>query len=301
MVVPDVLVSVDWLATQLIDPRSDQRAGQRSGQPASAPELIILDARPESDYRAGHIEHARSLPYTATYDSGPDNDKNVAPIPVINALLSAVGVSVDRPVIIYAGDDYRAAARLFWVLETHGHPSVAVLDGGVSAWRAQGHSLTQEVPAFAPSQYVTSFDPQRHADKLEVYRAIGDPDFEIVDSRSRPEYVGEAGRGDRRGHITTAIHEDSAQCVQEREAGIFTIDREALAEQFHDLPRDKTIYTYCNSGRRAAVNYLLLRSLGYDKVAVYDGSWLEWSADDNLPVTVGDQPGTADAGSAVGE
>ncbi len=268
-----VFVSVDWLAARL-----------------ATGDVTLLDARPSDAYEHGHLPGARSLPFTATYDKRPGNEKNVASVQTINRVLGDAGIRIDRQVVIYGDRDYRAPARLFWVLETHGHGAVAVLDGGVEAWVAAGHALSQEVPAWAGTQYVSSFDPERLVDKLEMFRALEDPNIAVVDSRSRAEYVGDKSKGKRFGHITTARHFDAEDATHTEEGVCSVEDRSALEHRYESLNREQTIYTYCNTGRRASVNYLILRSLDY-RVAVYDGSWMEWSHDENLPISSGVEPG----------
>lgn len=268
-----VLISVDTLASML-------KTGKR----------IVLDARAPDVYTQGHISDARSLPYTATYDSRAGREKNVAPVHEINRLLSDAGIDFDTPIVIYGSSDYRSAARLFWVLEVHGHPSVAVLDGGIEAWERAGYPVTKELPKWSKTDYVSVFDPDLHADKLEVFHALRDSNIEVVDSRSKVEYIGDKSMSDRYGHITTALHFDATDGLN-RNDGVCTVQEvEHLARRFATIDRNKTVYTYCNTGQRASVNYLLLRSLGY-RVAVYDGSWMEWSADANVPISRGNDPG----------
>ena len=270
---PGVLVSIDWLAAH----RGDAS-------------VVVLDARPLEEYRAGHIDGARSLPYTATYDTREGNQKNVAPLSAINKLFGEHGIDMETTVVIYGGEDYRQPARLFWVLEVHGHPSVAVLDGGIAGWQAAGKPVSDKPPTWSPKTFVAVFQPDYIADKLSVFRAMSDGDTILLDSRSRAEYTGARSKTDRKGHIPTALHAHAQQALDSDKSVCTVAAPDALDGLYASLDKSKKIYTYCNTGRSAALNYLILRSRGYD-VAVYDGSWLEWSSDLSLPVTGGDEPG----------
>jgi thiosulfate/3-mercaptopyruvate sulfurtransferase len=111
---PAPIVSVDWV-------------GGVNGREG----VVLIDTRSAEEYQAGHIPGAVSLPRTATYDKTEGRAQFPAPVPQIEALFGSVGVDMDTTVVLYDDKNYRDAARVFWVLEVHGHPSVAVLNGGL--------------------------------------------------------------------------------------------------------------------------------------------------------------------------
>ena len=176
-------------------------------------------------------------------------------------------------------------------IEAHGHPSVAVLDGGFAGWQAAGKPVSQKKSAtWSPKTFVASFQPGRIADKLAVFRAMQDDDITLLDSRSKNEYVGTESKANRKGHIPTAVHADSQQTLSTDEGVCSVAEPNDLDSLYESLDKSKKVYVYCNTGRRASLNYLILRSRGYD-VAVYDGSWMEWSSDSQMPVSQGADPG----------
>ena len=265
--VPDVLVSADWLA-----------GAMRDGQ------VTVVDARSHEEYTQGHIEGAINLPATKTTVPSASAESNTAPVSQIQEVFSQAGIDASRPVIIYDGaTDYRAAAQLFWVLEVHGHPAVAVLNGGLAAWHKQNRAVSVQPFELPRSKFIANMQPHRLATKLAVAQAIQDPKVVILDSRSEEEYVGLKSKASRAGHIPSAVHINAASALA-RDSNLCTMrDTEQLGQLFAGLPGNARIITYCNTGRSAAINYLALRSMHRD-VAVYDGSWMEWANDHALPI-----------------
>lgn len=269
---PGVLVSADWLARKL-----------------SETGLVVINARTPEDYASGHVPGAINISYRETYDTIPGNTHNVAPVQAINRLFSQAGLDTRKTVVIYGFQrDYRAAARLFWVLEVHGHPAVAVLNGGLPAWEAAGQQLTSERETLPHSSFVAEFSSGRLADKLEVRRAMRDDAVMILDARDHSQYTGEYRKKDfkRYGHIPTAVNYPAQVLYVEGNDVCSIQDPKKLLDTYQEL-RGKRVFTYCNTGRSASVSYLALRAVGAD-VAVYDGAWTEWSADDKLPISQGD-------------
>jgi thiosulfate/3-mercaptopyruvate sulfurtransferase len=270
----ELVVSAEWLAAN-----------------GSGSELVIIDTRGPDDYAAGHIPGAVNVPRKATYEADPLRNGDSAAIPVIERLFSAAGVSTDTPVILYDDGTYRDAGRVFWVLEVHGHPHVAVLDGGLGAWSQRGLPLSAEPARPQPRQFIANLQPDRLASKLQVAQSTLHPGVTILDARSREEYVGEASKADRAGHIPTAINVDAGRSLAPGEAGVCSIlSPEELATVYANVPESGRVIAYCTTGTRSSLSYLVLRTMGRD-VALYDGSWREWSADATLPIATGQDPG----------
>lgn len=253
-----------------------------------SPRLVVLDARSPHAYVAGHIPSAVSVPRCRTERAGADGISNLVSVPEIEALFGMASVTQDKSVVVYDDGGLRDAARLFWVLEVHGHARVAVLSGGTAAWKQQGLRLSQDVPAPDHGVFVANLQPRRLATKLQVMRAsLGLDGAVILDARSMAEYRGEQSETARAGHIPSARNVDATRNLRSPDQAVCLVDDlQALKALYADLPADRRIVTYCNSGARAALSYLALRVLGRD-VAVYDGSWQEWSADAALPVETG--------------
>ncbi len=268
---PSVVVDVSWLAERI-----------------SEPSVLVVDARPAAEFAAGHIRGAVNLTPAELLDDNPSNDTNMAPIQTIEARLGAAGIDMDHAVVIYDDGNHRAAARVFWVMEVHGHPNVVVLDGGLAAWTQAGMKLSTDPIPPAPRRFVANMRPDRLATRFTTMRAVSRGDAVILDARSAPEYSGERSEAQRFGHIVHAVNVDAAGNFDTDDEGVCTFrslnELSSLYERaLGDAASQRPIITYCNTGNRASVNYLALRRLGF-KVAVYDGSWHEWGNDVTLPI-----------------
>jgi thiosulfate/3-mercaptopyruvate sulfurtransferase len=249
--------------------------------------LIVADARTAQEYAEGHIEGAIHLDPQRLLDSDPSNSKNMAPVDVIQRVLGEVGIDMQHTVVIYDGKDFREAARVFWVFEVHGHPRAAVLNGGVQGWVAAGRPLSREPVAPRAAVFIANMNSERYYTKLDVYKSLDASGTVILDSRTDEEYAGRVSAARRKGHIKNAVNiEYKRNLVFSPEGACSANFSEEMRSLYRDELRGTTrIVAYCNSGNRASVSYLILRSLGYP-VSVYDGSWLEWGNDPNMPIEI---------------
>ncbi len=201
--------------------------------------------------------------------------------------MERLGVGDETFVVAYDGDSGMWAARLWWMLRTFGHDRVAVLDGGLTAWRAAGRALTADPPAPAASgRFTVRFRPELLAARDEVQAGLEDPSVLLVNALSPELHRGEHGRYGRPGHIPGSLNVHARSLLGED--GRF-LDVETLDAAFAEsgaLEADRVI-AYCGAGISATSDALALALLGRDDVAIYDGSLREWAADPDLPLELG--------------
>ncbi len=233
------------------------------------PMLRLLDVRSVESYAGGHIPGSSYLdPSTLIYTlNGVDG--MLLPPDAFAQHMSQLGIDQSSAVVIY--DDYWGlqAARVLWSLTRYGHTNVAVLNGGWDRWQQEGHPQTSKASMPHPVQFDARPDDDHIADYAWLVQQIKRPDLILLDTRAWGEY--------QQGHLPRAVCWDWINGVPIDSWDFMRSPQELLAELANmGIRPDQEIVTYCHSGVRAAHTYLLLRSLEYPRVRLYDGSWLEW-------------------------
>jgi thiosulfate/3-mercaptopyruvate sulfurtransferase len=221
--------------------------------------------------------------------SDPPSQKGRHPLPDAErfaAEMRGLGVSADRPVVVYDAASSMAAARAWWLLRYFGHPDVAVLDGGLAGWIAAGQAVTGEVRDPVPGDFAAQPGAMPVLTAEEAAELAG-PGV-LLDARAGERFRGEVEPLDRvGGHIPGARNRPTAENVDG--SGHFK-DPGALRRAFEAAGvRDGVpVGAYCGSGITAAHEVLALERAGFT-AALYPGSWSEWSADPARPVATGEE------------
>ena len=280
-----LLVETDWLADHLRDPmlRIVDIRGIIKPPDASKPwYLPQIEA-----YRGGHIPGAGFVDWTE------DIVEPTAPVHMtlagpqrFKALMERLGIGDPHRVVVY--DDTGAIApRLWWALNYYGHPEVRLLDGGWPKWVAEGRPVTAEIPMRPPAVFTPRVCREWRVGAAEVRAALNDPRVALVDCRSPKEFVGEIGRGERKGRIPGAVNVPVSRFL-DPEMRTWK-DPAEIRKQFEaaGVTQDRRVITYCNAGVSASVGLFALKLLGYEDATNFAGSWYEWETDPANPVQVG--------------
>lgn len=279
---PTTLVSTDWLKTHLKDP--DLRLLDASWYLPSA----NRDGRAE--YEAGHIPGARFFDIDEISDHRSELPHMVPPVEKFMSRMRAMGVGDGHQVVVYDGAGIFSAPRVWWLFRLMGQRNVAVLDGGLPKWHAEGGAIDDMPPVIRDRHMTVTVNNQLVRDVTQVAHASKLRDHEIVDARARARFRGEAPEprpGLRSGHIPgskcvpfgTLLNPDGTMQAPEK-----------LRKTFETAGVDlsKPVITSCGSGVTAAVLMLALARIGHDRAALYDGSWAEWGMFPDLKIATGD-------------
>jgi thiosulfate/3-mercaptopyruvate sulfurtransferase len=242
--------------------------------------LIIVDTRPFSDYAVGHIPGAINIDLMQFHWIDTTKVGIAQFNKQMKILISNIGITKSKSVVFYDNVSGPSSARGVWLLLYFSHNKVAMLDGGFEKWKKIGHDVETKSNQFIHSNFEGRPNSKILADFKQVKSAVHKNMKVIIDARSKSEYNGSTVRGARAGHIPTAINIDWNSNI---EKDIFK--RSIKLRQIYSLiPKRREVITYCQGGYRAANTFVVLKTLGYENVKMYLGSWGEWGNRLELPV-----------------
>jgi thiosulfate/3-mercaptopyruvate sulfurtransferase len=199
------------------------------------------------------------------------------------AAAGALGIGPDTAVVIYDTAVGQWAARLWWLLRAFGHDTAAVLDGGLTAWVADGRPTERGHVEASPATFIAAERSEAWVDKSYVEAVVrGDVDAALVCSVPPKEFTGETPSRDRAGHIPGSTSVPAGKLV-DRDARTVISDEQLRGILAPVLDASRVV-VYCNGGIAAAAAALQLVRLGETDVALYDGSLNEWAADVDAPL-----------------
>jgi thiosulfate/3-mercaptopyruvate sulfurtransferase len=181
------------------------------------------------------------------------------------------------------------ATRLWWMLKSLGFDNVAVLDGGLDKWKAEGRAL-ESGPAkgYRPATFKAKPRPGYFVDSSDVLAARGHRDTIVVNALNEQLHKGlEPSRYGRPGHIPGSCNVSAAAMVDPATKAFVPLAEAETKFAAQGFSRDKRVIAYCGGGISATVDLFMLHRLGYDKLTLYDGSMGEWAMDDKLPIETG--------------
>ena len=261
-----MLVSTEWLAEH-----------------AGLSRVIVVEVGDDFTYAKGHIPGARLLRWENLVVERDGLANELPSGEQLESLFTSLGIGDTTRVVFYSREPLKATRAWFTIdYLCHGHRA-SVLDGGLQKWIGEGRPLSREWPEVKAAKFTSFLNPATTIafDRLRALvqkRGKLDVPLVVIDARPTMQFLGiEAGKDiDRSGHIPGAINIPWTTNLMPDEKRFRT--REELLAMYDgaNLTHDSILIAYCRSGVEASMTYFALRYLGYD-VALYDGSFLEWS------------------------
>ncbi len=273
----DSLVTTEWLASAL-----------------GAPDLVVVDATllagdlgrdARAEYRAGHIPGAVFLDLATLRDTGSPLPNTLPDARTLSAHLEPLGIGDGARIVLYDDAPWKTSARAWWLLRSYGIGDVAILDGGLAKWKAEGRPLATGDETAPPRPVMPRFNEGRLRTRDQVRGNLATGAEQLLDARSLARFTGEEAdpHGAAPGHIPGARSLPYP--------GFFNADGtwkrgDALKAVFEDVDLDAPLIATCGSGVTAGVIAFGAHLLGRE-AAVYDGSWSEWGGDPASPKATG--------------
>lgn len=276
------LVSTQWLANE-----------------TGACDLRIVDATkhlPEAgrnaraEFDEGHIPGAMFLDLASLVDPSATTENTLPSADRFAARMAEMGIGDGSRIVLYDDSNVKSAARAWFMLRMFGAQNVAILDGGLAKWIAEGRPLASTVEPHRPRHFTPWADRSHLRAKADILGNLKTRAEQLVDARAAPRFTGaspETRPGLASGHIpgsrnipfTALFNADGTFKDPEGLRGVFACGGVDL---------NRPVITTCGSGMTACVLAFGLHLIGKDNVSLYDGSWSEWGADPATPKEVGE-------------
>jgi len=276
---PDLFWSTEQTAAKLRDPK-----------------VRVVDCRfsfeadARQDYLSGHLPGAVHCDWSRDLSAPPPASGHprwmLQGPDAFAQTMSRLGIGNETMVVGYDAEGGHHAARLWLALRRYGHDKMAVMEGGIQKWTAEGRPLEKGETMVAAAKFVAHPREGVIASKEEVHDAVKTGQPWLLDVRRDSEFTGEEKRAARGGHIPGAVNILWKDALGD---DWMLKDADELEDMYSNagFGAETAAVTYCQAGVRAAFTHLVLTALGHDDVRTYDGSWEEWGNDPGLPIIVG--------------
>jgi len=237
------------------------------------------------------LEHIPGAAHTAIGKWRFDNGTflSVRPVGEIEKEIGALGIDTNADVVLYAPinepKDVLKTSYIYWALNYHGIKNVALLDGGLNAWKNSKLDLTQAEPSIKPTAFKASVDQSKIADITYVKNHLGK--LPMIDARPSDMYLGVTPTPTvkRNGHIQGGMSYSWNYSVDKEYMLKSKAMLESVFKEGYGLDKNKEVLVYCTGGLETSFNYFVLSGvLGYKNVRLYDASMKEWGNREDTPM-----------------
>jgi thiosulfate/3-mercaptopyruvate sulfurtransferase len=279
---PEDLVSTEWLAAHIdrydvrvIDGSFTLPGVKPTAQEAYAkqhiPSAVFFDIEAISD-------HANPLPHMLP------SDQEFA------AATARLGLGDQHRIVVYDIAGFNSAPRVWFMLRAFGHRHVALLNGGLPKWLAEGRPVTALVPKPRAANFTAKLDPALVRDRTQILANLTQKREQVIDARAAPRFAGSAPEprpGLRAGHIPGSINLPYDKLADPKSRTLLPAPE--IERRFREagVKRDRPVVTSCGSGVTACALAFGLHLIGWPAAAVYDGSWSEWGLPGDTPIATG--------------
>ena len=260
------------------------------------PDLRILDASwhlptvnrdAGQEYLDGHVPGAVFFDIDAVSDRDHEMPHMLPSPEYFGKTVGAMGIGNDDFVVVYDVLGLFSAARVWWMFRVFGHDRVAILNGGLEAWKQAGGTLKTGRESPKPKPFGSGYRPEMVRSLEDMKANLSSGNETVFDARSSARFKGQAPEpraGVRGGHIPGSVNLPFDMLLEMDSKKVLP-DRKLTSVLEAVLPPDgRPIVCSCGTGVTACVLALGLHLAGRENVAVYDGSWTEWGSQPDTPV-----------------
>ncbi len=251
--------------------------------------LIIVDLCSEKTWQQLHLPGAVHIRYADIVRSKPPVNGLLPDIEQFRQVLSAIGWHPEKNMVCYDDEGGGMAGRFIWTCHAYGIENVQMLNGGINYWYKQKYPIDNKFTTLTPVNVEIRYLGNNLCEADYIMKNISK--LKIMDARSKEEYQGTKKYAARAGRIPGAVHFDWLN-IMDRQNHLKTRDFNELDQQIchlwqEKLNKDDEIIVYCQTHHRSALNYTLLKQLGYRNVKGYHGSWSDWGNRTDTPIESG--------------
>lgn len=275
------LVTTDWLS---------QEMGASDLRIIDATAFMPSDERdPAAEFAKAHIPGAIFMDLPNLVDSDNPLPNMLPSAEKFASRMRALGIGDGSRVVLYDNSGFATAARAWWMLKMYGANDVALLDGGMAKWLAEGREVSADEPETRQRHFTAWKDDSAVRDKQDILKIIADGNEQLIDARDAARFSGstpEPREDMAAGHIPGSVNVPFKLLFQDDRTWKSVEELRAVFSNA-GVALDRPLVTTCGSGITAAALLFALKLIGKDDLALYDGSWSEWGMDPDTPKATG--------------